>query len=1004
MASAGETARHTRRPLRAVVGLLFFLGSIALPAGAQVSKGSIGTTIEQCANNPSGIGDCTGSAWTTGSLNPQKSLYKEGDFVPFRATITNLTLGSTYALRIGYDALEDDLHAYDYLGSVDGSENAAGQKVDPCLNVAGTTGAHACGNAPSTVAIPVDGDTTIPSGTQDSGNFSAWGGALSKGAYAAPTPIDVNTKGTIERQIDVTFTAEGDTVLLAWGGHIASSLDWGAGETFVGSRSGAPFHMRLLQIQENGGSPASTGNQDLSIQGGVIAPVPAPFDTSAAPRSVVVGGTVVDTASLSGQQGSLPPSGTVDFFVCFDANATPDCSSGGDDAGLGRVLAFASSAGLDGTGSTDYVPGNAGHYCFRAEYTPSDVAPYSPTAHTNTTTECFDVTLGPPKLTVTKVCDPATDGGKFNLTVDGKPVLADAKCGDSTTPPGVTAGAHKVGESAGTNTALTDYASTIGGDCTADGSITLKAGDSKTCTITNVRNATPPTPTATLAVKKLCKPGDDGGRFDVYLDSTRFPDVTCGDSTGPVKTSVGKHSVREAAGTGTSLSDYTSVIGGDCNADGSVTLQAGDSRTCTITNTRRPPQPATLTVNKLCAPPGDSGKFDLRIDGDTAKKSVGCGGTTGAVKIDAGLHDVSEAGAGDTDLGDYSIVIGGDCNLSGEVFLQAGQSATCEITNIHKQQPAPFASLTVNKICVPAADGGLFDLRVDSQTAADEPCGGRIGPLVVPTGAHKVSETAGSGTKLTDYTSVIGGDCKADGSITLAAGEFAVCTITNVRSISPPPTPQPTPTPGPTPAPEEPTATVTVTTVCIPANGEARFEAAVDEQSFPQLACHDSTGPVVTSVGIHVVSDVATSGTSPSTYRTVYRGDCGPKGTIKLKPKGHGRCVVVHIRRPLQASLSPPNACYRLVAGPRTVRLGSGRAIVALVAIRGKPVRNAWVELTGAGVSERTLTPTKGRARFIVKLARNGILVIRARRQYGCPSAAVRRVGVIAARTPPITG
>jgi len=51
----------------------------------------------------------------------------------------------------------------------------------------------------------------------------------------------------------------------------------------------------------------------------------------------------------------------------------------------------------------------------------------------------------------------------------------------------VTVGSHTVGETAGTGTSLTDYVTTIGGDCAANGSITLAAGDNKTCTITNTR-------------------------------------------------------------------------------------------------------------------------------------------------------------------------------------------------------------------------------------------------------------------------------------------------------------------------------------------------------------------------------------------------------------------------------------------------------------------------------------------------------------------------------------
>jgi len=433
-----------------------------------------------------------------------------------------------------------------------------------------------------------------------------------------------------------------------------------------------------------------------------------------------------------------------------------------------------------------------------------------------------------------------------------------------------------------------------------------------------------------------------------------------------------------------------------------VTLKAGDITVCTITNVRlvSPQQPATITVDKLCVPTGDSGKFDLRIDGAVAKKAAGCGGTTGLAEVNPGLHHVSETGAGDTDLGDYDTVMGGDCNNKGEVTVKAGESATCRITNVRKQpSPPPSATLTLRKICVPAADGGSFDLQIDSQTAEEASCGGRIGPLVLPAGIHHVGETAGSGTSLTDYTSATGGDCAADGSITLKAGDTAVCTITNTRT-----TPSPPPTPASPPTPEEPTATVTVTTVCIPANQQARFEIDLDDQSYPGLACAGSTGPIVISTGVHVVGDVVTPAADPSTYRTVYRGSCGRTGKIRLAAHTRKRCVVVHIRRPLATSPSPPNACYTLVVSPQWVKVGSRRPIAALVAIRGNPVPDVEVEISGPGISRRILTPASGRAYFRLALGRPGTLVLTTKRQYGCPHAAAGRLGVMATRTPPVTG
>jgi len=49
-------------------------------------------------------------------------------------------------------------------------------------------------------------------------------------------------------------------------------------------------------------------------------------------------------------------------------------------------------------------------------------------------------------------------------------------------------------------------------------------------------------------------------------------------------------------------------------------------------------------------------------------------------------------------------------------------------------------------------------------------------------GNHTVSETAGTGTSLSPYLSVIGGACAANGSVSLLPGDVKACTITNTKA------------------------------------------------------------------------------------------------------------------------------------------------------------------------------------------------------------------------------
>ena len=91
---------------------------------------------------------------------------------------------------------------------------------------------------------------------------------------------------------------------------------------------------------------------------------------------------------------------------------------------------------------------------------------------------------------------------------------------------------------------------------------------------------------ATLTVRKILSPSSDPGRFILNVDLVGIVVVGNQGTTGPLPVGPGTHVVGEVAAAGTSLGSYTTTIGGDCSASGSVTLASGDNKTCTITNRR----------------------------------------------------------------------------------------------------------------------------------------------------------------------------------------------------------------------------------------------------------------------------------------------------------------------------------------------------------------------------------------------------------------------------------
>lgn len=113
----------------------------------------------------------------------------------------------------------------------------------------------------------------------------------------------------------------------------------------------------------------------------------------------------------------------------------------------------------------------------------------------------------------------------------------------------------------------TGYLQTGSGDCSG----TIAAGETKTCTITNDDIA------PQLIVNKVVV--NDNGGTKVISDFPLFIDggsVTSGVAS---TTTIGLHTVSE-----TSNSGYAVTIGGNCAADGTITLALGDVKTCTVTN------------------------------------------------------------------------------------------------------------------------------------------------------------------------------------------------------------------------------------------------------------------------------------------------------------------------------------------------------------------------------------------------------------------------------------
>ena len=218
---------------------------------------------------------------------------------------------------------------------------------------------------------------------------------------------------------------------------------------------------------------------------------------------------------------------------------------------------------------------------------------------------------------------------------------------------------------------------------------------------------------------------------------------------------------------------------------------------CEVTNTR---DTGTIKVTKkVVAPTGDTGKFNLLIDGAAKASNVGDGGTTGVQSVATGNHSVGETAGTGTSLANYAASTScvdkahpaTPADTDGNVAVGKGDQWECVITNTRG-----VGTIKVTKALAPATDTGVFNLLIDGQAkATDVGDGGTTGVQTVLPGTHTVGEAAGTATDLANYDATLSCTDTAhtsepadtDGSVQVDAGDAWECVIVNARKGSPPP-------------------------------------------------------------------------------------------------------------------------------------------------------------------------------------------------------------------------
>jgi hypothetical protein len=388
-----------------LLGGLLGVGNVALAAKP---VDTVAVDLDQCRNGglatdqTTSINDCIGSGsgssgWVNGNAGASNAHFAEGESISYRARLSGLPANAQVVLVLGYDVIHNGHDAIDYLTdknrwqlpetTVAAHPDQPCSGVANCPNVSPYTPDDTIAIDPPLTNIQVDKTKTLANGCQQTG-----GGATQQpvtsfttvnnagqakielfGASAVgdsfkylnqPTLLDKN--GDQEQQVQLTFAATRSDPVLAWGGHIASRLDWGcAGDIRSASGiSGSPYHMRIKSAFVNG-TPVSLGNQDRSLAASAVIFFNPGITTTLEAATGSVGDAIHDGATLS--NATATAGGTVTYTVYQNSTCTTQATTGATGQIDAQPAAVTVANGAV-PNSADVTFQQAGTYYWQAAY------------------------------------------------------------------------------------------------------------------------------------------------------------------------------------------------------------------------------------------------------------------------------------------------------------------------------------------------------------------------------------------------------------------------------------------------------------------------------------------------------------------------------------------------------------------------------------------------------------------------------------------------------------
>ncbi|QCK15546.1 T9SS type A sorting domain-containing protein [Mangrovivirga cuniculi] len=451
------------------------------------------------------------AAWVNGNAGAENAHFAEGMSIAYRVKMINMPAGETVTLTLGYDVIESGTYAIDYLTDYDRLEPHLlaflhdREEIDPTKDFVEfdlwpldevPDDLHPIPMPPGSNLDPLvaiqQNSFNIVSGA-GAANMAIWNGDITNITY----PNQANLNGpTSEQQISITFTVgnnPSENVVISFGGHIASRLDWGYDENGVpksaGGINGSPYHMRLKDWTLN-----NLGNQDRSLKAAAV--VPPPECDLDGPASVCEGSTNVYTVTPI---GAINPT-YVWELIDNTSNASFDPTPGVNDD-MATV-----NAGTSGGSYTVKVTINSEFGSTICTYPVTVIA--TPDVQTTNLEDCEVGTSG---LATFNLNNGVTDDGGGTVTFHAS--LTDAQAG---TPTLTTPETYNVNIGQETIWVRSETAE----GCYGTGSFTIDVYDNPDLTVQNLESCEEGTSGAASFDLNGAVTDADGGTISFYANET----------------------------------------------------------------------------------------------------------------------------------------------------------------------------------------------------------------------------------------------------------------------------------------------------------------------------------------------------------------------------------------------------------------------------------------------------------------------------------------------------